>query len=155
MMKKDYKNTHKSLSLVLRKTSEEQNKLAKRLMSMQLFIDAEKQQEQSLKEYLEEYIVKIQSQKHCRVDEISRYRLFCSKLEKTIIQQHEKIVMAERQLDEIRQASMAIQYKISVLEQMLTKNQYAIEQQEEKRLQKTVDELSARRALQGVSGPST
>ncbi len=63
--------------------------------------------------------------------------------------------MAERQLDEIRQASMAIQYKISVLEQMLTKNQYAIEQQEEKRLQQTVDELSARRALQGVSGPST
>lgn len=138
------KTTKKSLMLVLDKTQEEQNKIAKKLMSMQLFVEGEKQQEQSLKDYLQGYVVKIQEQKHCRIDEVNRYRSFCTQLEQAIEQQAEKIRLAEEQLATLRQSSMEKQYKMTVLQQLIDKKQSLIEQQDEKSLQKTIDELVSR-----------
>jgi flagellar FliJ protein len=136
-----------TLQLVLNSVQEEQRATGKKVISMQVFIDAEKQQEQSLRDYQHEYLQKIRDQKNVSVSEINRYRGFCYQLEQALLQQQEKIQYAEQHIKELQQVLMKQQHKMTVLEELIQKHTVAAQQNDDKLLQKISDELASRRFM--------
>lgn len=134
-----------TLQLVLNKVQEEQRTTGKKVTSMRIFIDAEKQQEQSLRDYQNEYLEKIRHQKNVSISEINRYRGFCYQLEEALIQQQEKIHFAESHISELQQILMKQQHKMTVLESLIKKHVMTTQQKEDKASQKISDELATRR----------
>ena len=134
-----------TLQLVLDKVQEEQRVTGKKVTSMRIFIDAEKQQEQSLRDYQNEYLEKIRQQKHVSISEINRYRGFCYQLEEALTQQQEKIQFAEAHVNDLQQILMKQQHKMNVLEALIAKHIAASQLSEDKLSQKVSDELASRR----------
>ncbi|MFT5420751.1 MAG: flagellar biosynthesis chaperone FliJ, partial [Candidatus Endobugula sp.] len=89
------KHANNSLQLVLNKEKKEQDAIGGKVNKMTIFIENEKDQEQSLREYQQEYIVKIREQRQCTIAEINRYRGFCYQLDSALTQQQKKIQLAE------------------------------------------------------------
>jgi flagellar FliJ protein len=142
-----HRNAQDTLQLVLNKAQEEQRATGKKVVSMQVFIDAEKQQEQSLRDYQQDYLQKIRDQKNVSVSEIHRYRGFCYQLEQALLQQQEKIHFAEQHVEELQQVLIKQQHKMNVLEELIKKHQLATQQKDDKLLQKISDELASRRFI--------
>lgn len=142
-----HRNAQDTLQLVLNKAQEEQRATGKKVVTMQVFIDAEKQQEQSLRDYQQDYLQKIRDQKNVSVSEIHRYRGFCYQLEQALLQQQEKIHFAEQHVEELQQVLIKQQHKMNVLEELIKKHQLATQQKDDKLLQKISDELASRRFI--------
>jgi flagellar FliJ protein len=142
-----HRNAQDTLQLVLNKAQEEQRATGKKVVSMQVFIDAEKQQEQSLRDYQQDYLQKIRDQKNVSVSEIHRYRGFCYQLEQALLQQQEKIHFAEQHVEELQQVLIKQQHKMNVLDELIKKHQLATQQKDDKLLQKISDELASRRFI--------
>lgn len=133
-----------SLLLVLDQAKNAQDTIARKVQKASEFVQQEKQQEKSLSEYLQEYQGKIREQRQCSVSEVNRYRSFCSQLEKALMQQQEKVLLAETHLLSLRQSLMQQQHRITVLDELIKKKQQHIDIADEKKLQKLIDELSSR-----------
>ncbi len=142
-----HRNAQDTLQLVLNKAQEEQRATGKKVVTMQVFIDAEKQQEQSLRDYQQDYLQKIRDQKNVSVSEIHRYRGFCYQLEQALLQQQEKIHFAEQHVEELQQVLIKQQHKMNVLDELIKKHQLATQQKDDKLLQKISDELASRRFI--------
>ena len=142
-----HRNAQDTLQLVLNKAQEEQRATGKKVVTMQVFIDAEKQQEQSLRDYQQDYLQKIRDQKNVSVSEIHRYRGFCYQLEQALLQQQEKIHLAEQHVEELQQVLIKQQHKMNVLDELIKKHQLATQQKDDKLLQKISDELASRRFI--------
>jgi flagellar export protein FliJ len=135
---------------VLDKEKEEQRKIGNKVTRMRIFIESEKNQENSLHEYKDEYLQRIREQKQCAVAEINRYRNFCAQLEQALSQQKEKIRFAENNLNKLQQQLMQQQHKITVLVELIEKKKRLVQQREDNAAQKIEDELSSRRRLPGL-----
>jgi flagellar export protein FliJ len=109
-----------------------------------MFVQQEITQAKSLGEYLQEYQHKIREQRQCTASDFSRYRNFCSQLQHALLQQEEKVILAEAHLAKLRQSLMQLQHKISVLQNLIKEREQQMSAADEKKLQKTIDELSAR-----------
>jgi flagellar export protein FliJ len=130
--------------LVLTQTQKTQEKLALKVQKADAFVQQEHAQAKSLEEYLQEYQHKIREQRLCTASDLSRYRSFCGQLQSALIQQQEKVVLAESHLTKLRQSLMQQQHKISVLKKLINEREHQLSSADEKKLQKTIDELSAR-----------
>jgi flagellar export protein FliJ len=138
------KPANNSLQLVLNKEKKEQDAIGGKVNKISIFIENEKSQERSLREYQQEYIKKIREQKQCTIAEVNRYRGFCYQLDHALTQQQTKIQLAEKHLDELRKLLMVQQHKISVLANLIEKKAGEAAYNEEKVAQKFLDELAAR-----------
>ncbi len=136
-----------SLHLVLRKANNDHEAIAKKIKNLLAFIEHESSQYDMLLEYQQEYRDKIHNQKAISVTDINRYRSFYAKLETALSQQKEKIDLAQSRLNELRQTLLIQQHKVDTLKDLIRKKENQIAINEEKKLQKTIDELSARRAM--------
>lgn len=136
-----------SLDLVLEQALRHQESIAKKVQVATTFIEQERLQTQNLNHYLDEYQTKIRQQRQCTAVESMRYRSFCAQLETAIIQQEEKVVLAERRLAELRQELIQEQHKITVLKEMIEKKHVEVAAADEKQQQKLIDELSTRQYL--------
>ena len=130
--------------LVLTQTQKKQEKLALKVQQADMFVQQEVTQAKSLGEYLQEYQHKIREQRQCTASDFSRYRNFCSQLQHALLQQEEKVILAEAHLAKLRQSLMQLQHKISVLQNLIKEREQQMSAADEKKLQKTIDELSAR-----------
>jgi len=133
-----------SLTLVLQQAKNLQDSIAKKVQAANIFLLQEKAQAENLDDYLKEYQKKIRGQHTCTVGETKRYRSFCAQLESALVQQQEKVCLTESHLVELRHSLMQQQHKMGVLEDLIKKRQQHIDAGDEKKLQKLVDELSAR-----------
>ncbi|MGS2717548.1 flagellar export protein FliJ [Eionea flava] len=140
-----------SLDLVLQQATQRQDSVAKKVRAASLFVEQEIQQTQNLTNYLGEYQEKIRLQKHCSAIESIRYRSFCAQLQTAIVQQQEKVQFAEARLAELRQELVEQQHKISVLQDMIEKKHQNSAAVDEKKLQKLIDELSARQHIRSMT----
>jgi flagellar export protein FliJ len=134
--------------LVLTQTQKKQETLALKVQKADAFVQQENAQAKSLDEYLQAYLQeyqhKIREQRLCTASDLSRYRGFCGQLQNALIQQQEKVVLAESHLAKLRQSLMQLQHKISVLQNLIKEREQQLSAADEKKLQKTIDELSAR-----------
>ena len=130
--------------LVLNQTQKTQEALASKVQKATIFVQHERDQANSLEDYLQEYQHKIREQRQCSASDLSRYRSFCGQLQSALIQQQEKVVLAESHLTKLRKSLMQQQHKISVLENLIKERQQQLNAADEKKLQKTIDELSSR-----------
>jgi flagellar export protein FliJ len=130
--------------LVLNQTQKTQEKLALKVLKADEFVQQERNQAKDLDEYLQEYQRKIREQHQCTVADLQRYRSFCGQLQHALIQQQEKVTLAESHLVTLRQSLMQQQHKISVLQKMIKQREQQLNDADEKKLQKTIDELSSR-----------
>jgi flagellar FliJ protein len=134
-----------SLTLVLQQAKNLQNSIAKKVQAANVFLLQEKAQAENLDDYLKEYQEKIRGQHTCTVGETKRYRSFCAQLESALVQQQGKVNLAEAHLVQLRHSLMQQQHKMGVLKELIKKRQQHIDVIDEKKIQKLVDELSARR----------
>lgn len=141
-----------SLDVVLQQATQHQDSIAKKTRAASLFVEQENQQTQNLMDYLGEYQEKIRQQTHCTAIESMRYRSFCAQLQTAIVQQQEKVHFAEIRLAELRQELVMQQQKISVLQDMIEKKHQDAAAVDEKKLQKLIDELSARQHTRSNAG---
>jgi flagellar export protein FliJ len=126
----------------------EQQSTHDKLKRMCIFIDTEKSQELVLRRYQQEYIEKIRDQQNVSISELNRYRSFCYQLEQALIQQQQKIALAEKQVQEFRKTLVKQQHRNQVLIKIIEKQ--ALQQQlvDAKKQQIIIDELSLRRSYQ-------
>jgi len=130
--------------LVLTQTKKTQEKLALQVQKADAFVQQENEQAKNLAIYLQDYQHKIREQHHCSAPDLLRYRSFCGQLQNALIQQEEKVSLAETHLAKLRQSLMQQQHKISVLQDLISKREQEIDAADEKKLQKNIDELSTR-----------
>lgn len=134
------------LLLVLEQANEEQRIIGEKLQKLLDYISHEQAQYDTLSSYQDDYTQKIKQQQHCSATEVNRYRVFYAQLNTALDNQKEKTVLAESQLVNLRQSLSIQQHKISVLTELIKKKEEKIAFDEEKKLQKLVDELSARQS---------
>ena len=135
-----------ALVLVLDQFNQEQTTITQRLEKAMAFVGQEKQQLVQLQEYEQEYLNKIQtSQQVWSVSHITRYRSFCHQLHHAVATQEEKVDLADTVVNQLREQLAIQKHKTQVLEALIAEKKREQQQQEDKLLQKAMDEFSSRK----------
>jgi len=135
-----------ALLLVLQKFNQEKNSITQRLEKAIVFVDQEKSQLIQLQEYEQEYFDKMQSsQQVWSASHITRYRSFCHQLHQAVESQQNKLGLANEMVDRFREQLAVQKHKIQVLQQLIDKKKADKQKEEDKQLQKIMDEFSNRK----------
>ncbi len=108
---------------------------------------AERQKLEQLESFRNEYQQNLlqQGRQGIRAEQLLRTQQFLARLGTAMEQQQRQIARAEQQLENAKQQWRAVRAREQVLESLVGRLQAEELQQEEKRLQKAVDELAQRR----------
>ena len=133
------------LQLVKEQEEKKQRQLGQHVEKALAFVQKERQQLLQLQDYENDYLAKIQQEQHAwSADNSIRYRHFCLQLAQTIEVQKDKLTTAEQQLESMRQALSRQQQRLNVLADLIEKNKLETAYMYDKRVQKEMDDLSAR-----------
>lgn len=138
-----FSSKQKPLVMVMEQARSQQEAIAQRLQTFLDYVANEEKQQALLQEYKKEYEEKIHGQQQGLVSDIVRYRTFYHQLDTLLMQQQQKITLAHSQVIELQKALQLQQHKIQVLHEMIEKRHAEHQWEEEKKLQKMCDELSA------------
>ena len=133
------------LALVKDQAEKKQSKLSESVKKIASFVEVERNQLLQLQNYEADYLKKIQQeQSRWTAKNSQRYRHFYLQLSQTIKIQQEKVVLAEQQLQSVRQSLFQQYQRINVLKKLIEEKQLQSVQLENQLSQKEMDDLSNR-----------
>ena len=136
---------NKQLNLVKNQAEEKQKQLAKHFEQAMNFVQNERNQLEQVQSYEQDYLKKIKDEeKTWSAETTQRYRRFCHQLAETITAQKIKLVDSEEKLDQMRKHLWGQQQRINVLNDLIKRGEKEHTQQQDKILQKELDEFALR-----------
>ncbi len=136
---------NKQLQLVKNQAEEKQKQLSKHFEHAMNFVQNERNQLEQVQSYEQDYLNKIKNEeKNWNAETTQRYRRFCHELAQTITGQKIKLVEAEEKLDQMRKHLWGQQQRINVLNDLIKRGEKEHTQQQDKILQKELDEFALR-----------
>ncbi len=136
---------NKQLQLVKNQAEEKQKKLAKHFEHAMNFVQNERNQLEQVQNYEQDYLKKIKNEERSwSAETTQRYRQFCHQLAQTITGQKIKLAEAEDKLDQMRKHLWGQQQRVNVLNDLIERGEKEHTQQQDKILQKELDEFALR-----------
>ena len=140
------------LKKVYDKLDRERQEVAEQYEQANQALSNEKHQLQQLRDYENQYNSDITTHKGQQsADNISRYRNFYHQIGSLVIEQEQKMVQAESYTNTLRELLFQYKKKLELIEKLSDKKNHQAALEDDKRLQKEIDELMSRASSQRSS----